>query len=874
MLKVPLNSATVEKVEFILINDPLFQTILWLLMFFVVFFVFVQTLRYFLRRRTNRSEAFRRDVLLVNIAKEAEEQAEKEQSGVKQKKDVKEAIAVAETLYANLSGSGFTRDFSYWKRRLYEFLTGEHRHIGLELVVQKGMIKFFVVTPHYLTEYTEQQIQAIYPTSQVTWIEDYNIFQPTSAIVGTYLTLTQNPVLPIKTYKNIDGDPLDGITNTLSKFGEDEGAAIQILIRPAKPKWRARAWEIAKKMHNGKSFSEATRGGSGWITFFFSVPLKMVEFIFKEIFHSSPKKPGEGGQSEEKPKNQATFQKEEDIIKIIEENSAKVWFEANVRVICSAAKKARAQALLRNIIGSFSQFTEHRINNGFRDSMLLRYGYFVDSFIYRHFSAWHKTIFSSEELSSIFHFPLPSSETPNIAWLTTRIAPPPLNLPEEGLIMGRSLYRGKDLLVRIRRDDRRRHVYIIGKSGVGKSVLLEQMASQDILNGEGMCFIDPHGDTVDWLLTYIPKHRIDDVIYFDPSDIERPMGLNMLEAEGVEEMDFATQEMIAIFYQLVSDPAMIGPMFEHNMRNAMFTLMANKEQPGTIADIPRIFTDTEFQKYSLQFVTDPIVRAFWEQEMAKTSDFHKSEMLGYLISKVGRFVENSLMRNIIGQPKSAFDFSEVMNRQKIVLVNLSKGKIGEINSNLLGLIIVSKLQMAALRRASLPESERKDFYLYIDEFQNYITDSIATILSEARKYRLNLNIAHQYMGQLTKNNDAKIREAVLGNAGTMVSFKIGIDDAEVIAKEFAPTVNTFDLVNVEAQHAYIKLLVKNQATRAFTLKTIFPERGDPLYAEKLKQLSRLKYGRDRAIVDAEIMERTKLGQATSEAASHGSEASK
>ncbi len=865
------SSYDLNAIEKNLLQDGNFVVAVWILGALIFIIVAARLLRFFLRKRTSRSEAFKRDVLFVTIAKEAEQQAEKEESGVKQKKDVKEAIAIAETLYSNLSGSEFTKDISYWKRRFVEYWCGEYRHIALEIVVHHGLIKFFVVTPHYMTEYTEQQIQAIYPTSQVQWIVDYNIFQPNAYILGTYLQLTQNPVLPIKTYKNIESDPLNGITNSLSKVEEEEGVAIQILIRPAQPKWRTKAWEIAKKMHNGKTFSEATRGGgAGWVSFIFSLPVQAIEFIFQEMFHSKSSNDNPLKSNEDK-KNPATFQKEEEIIKLIEDNSSKVWFETNIRVIVSAATKQRAQTLLRNVVGSFSQFTEHRMSNGLKDVMIWRKEKLIDSFIYRNFSELHKCVFSSEELASIYHFPLSTSEAPNIAWLTTRIAPPPPSLPLEGAILGRSLYRGKEVLVKLQRDDRRRHVYIIGKSGVGKSVLMEQMASQDIINGEGLCFIDPHGDTVDWLLSYVPPHRIDDVIYFNPGDTERPIGLNMLEAETVEEMDFATQEMIAIFYQLVSDPAMIGPMFEHNMRNAMFTLMANKEQPGTIADIPRMFTDTEFQKYALQFVTDPIVRSFWEQEMAKTSDFHKSETLGYLISKVGRFVENSLMRNIIGQQQSGFDFSDVMNSRKIVLVNLSKGKIGEINSNLLGLIIVSKLQMAALKRANLPESERKDFYLYIDEFQNYITDSIATILSEARKYRLDLIIAHQYMGQLVKNNDPKIKEAVMGNAGTMISFKVGIEDAEVVAREFAPSVNAFDLVNVEKQHAYIKLLVDNQATRAFTMKTIFPKRGDLKYAEKLKQLSRLKYGRDRVIIEAEILERMKLGQSPQKTNSRGSE---
>ena len=337
----------------------------------------------------------------------------------------------------------------------------------------------------------------------------------------------------------------------------------------------------------------------------------------------------------------------------------------------------------------------------------------------------------------------------------------------------------------------------------------------------------------------------------------------MLEFKTEEQKDFAVQEMIAIFYKLFP-PEMIGPMFEHNMRNVMLTLMADREYPGTIADIPRMFTDKSYQQYKIAKLADPVVRAFWEKEMAQTTDFHKSEMLGYLISKVGRFVENEMIRNIIGQPKSGFDFREVMDKKKILLINLSKGKTGEVNSSLLGLIIVSKLQMASMTRAELPEKDRNDFYLYIDEFQNFITDSIATILSEARKYRLDLILAHQYLGQLKdEKGQQKVLDAVLGNVGSMVVFRVGVEDAEIIAKELAPVFNEYDVVNIEKYRAYVKLLIDNTAAPAFDMEMLPPSAGNLELARSIKELSRLKFTRPRAVVEAEILERTKLGAPTS-----------
>jgi type IV secretory pathway TraG/TraD family ATPase VirD4 len=476
-------------------------------------------------------------------------------------------------------------------------------------------------------------------------------------------------------------------------------------------------------------------------------------------------------------------------------------------------------------------------------------------------------ILNTEELTSLWHLPTPFLETPNIKWLLSKKAPPPINLPSAGLLLGRNIYRGIETKVYMAREDRRRHMYILGRTGVGKTEMMKYMAVQDITNGEGLCIIDPHGDFIEDVLPHIPKHRAEDVILFDPFDTERPMGLNMLEVTSDSHKDFAVQEMISIFYKLVTDPAMLGPMFEHNMRNAMLTLMADEQHPGTLVEIPRIFTDTEFQKYKVSKLNDPIVRAFWEKEMAKTSDFHKSEMLGYLVSKVGRFVENSMMRNIVGQSKSSFNFREVMDSGKILLVNLAKGKVGEMNAKLLGLIIVSKIQMAALSRADQPEDERRDFYLYVDEFQNFITDAFSSILSEARKYKLNLIIAHQFLAQLQQGAgvhgaaSTDLRDAVFGNAGSMVSFRIGVEDAEIMAKEFAPTFNEFDLLNVDRYNAFIKLMINGTASKPFNIATYpLPKATveQRQTAEAIRQLSRLKFGRPRAEVEAEILEASQI----------------
>lgn len=778
--------------------------------------------------------AFQRCVLLVMMPKDQQqldERSERAPSGLK------EAMAVAEALFANLAG--IIRAQSWWSQLLY----GRQDHVGLEIVANQDVISFYLAVPRKYKEYVEQQVQAQYPDAQIDEVDDYNIFAPQSAIAGAYVVLKKRGIFPIRSYLKMESDPMNALTNVLSKFRQPDGAAIQLLVRPARHGWQSAGQKFVRSVILGKSGSSTgSTMGEVWKAAFPSQERQMKQQEYERTYRMSPL--------------------EEEQVKAVGEKVSKVGFEANIRVVVSAGDEARARINIENIINSFTQYTYPEVGNGFRRIQPGRRKHheLVTDFIYRRFHDHHKLILNTEELTSVFHFPLPSTETPNIRWLTAKRSAPPVVLPTEGITLGQSLYRGQELLVKMKRDDRRRHVYVIGKSGVGKSNLIINLAVQDIRAGEGVCVIDPHGDLIEDILQHVPPERADDVIIFDPSDMDRPMGLNMLEADTPEERDFAVQEMIAIFYKLFP-PEMIGPMFEHNMRNVMLTLMEDEAYPGTIADIPRMFTDTDFQKYKVSKVTDPVVRAFWEKEMAKTSDFHKSEMLGYLISKVGRFVENRMMRNIIGQSRSGFDFKKVMNERKILLVNLAKGKTGEVNSALLGLIIVSKLQMAALSRASLPPEQRHDFYLYIDEFQNFITDSVATILSEARKYRLNLIIAHQYMGQLLQGQDTKIRDAVLGNAGTIIAFKVGVEDAEIVARMFAPVFNQYDVLNIEKYNAYVKLLVDNQPVRAFNMRPLPPEQGNSQLAQRIKDISRLRFGRDRAAVENDIMARTKLGEA-------------
>jgi len=816
-----------------IIGSNLFGIILLIVSGIIFLLGIILLVRKFLRGEKAVPAALQKVILLITVPKESMQEEEKQ-------KLLEDILGIPETWFSTLGGMKSQRGMG-------AFMGGRTDHFSLEIVAHQGLITFYVVVPEYMREYMEQQIHAQHPRAQIEIVEDYNIFTPQSVVLAAVFGLRKPYIFPIRTYRSFDADPLNSLTNVISKVEKDEGVVIQYVVRSAKPDWHNWGARVVREVKKGKTLKEALakRGfirSIGYELFRTFFPKKEPELPQERISQLSPM--------------------EEETLKGIEEKASKAGMGVNIRIITSARTKERGETYLKNVIDSFSQYSLYEYGNGF-----VRKGgnknKIIKDFIYRNFSDKNKMILNTEEMASIFHFPLPTTETPNIRWLRARKAPAPTNMPQEGLVLGRNVYRGVETVVRIKRNDRQRHVYIIGKSGVGKSVLLSNMIIQDIQNGEGVAVIDPHGDLINDVLGHIPKERAEEVIHFNPSDLERPMGLNMLEVVNPEEKDFAVQEMIAIFYKLFP-PEMIGPMFEHNMRNVMLTLMEDEEHPGTITDIPRMFTDPAYQKYKLKKVKDPVVRAFWEKEMAKTSDFHKSEMLGYLISKVGRFVENSMMRNIIGQPKSGFNFEDAMNNKKILLINLAKGTTGEVNSSLLGLIIVSKLQMAAMKRASMPEEERKDFYLYIDEFQNFVTDSIATILSEARKYRLDLTIAHQYIGQLVQSQgDTKIRDAVFGNVGTMLAFRVGVEDAEMLAKEFEPTFNEFDVINVEMFTANIKLLIDNTASKPFNMQTYPPQPGNPEIAQAIIELSRMKYGCDRKVVEEEILEKSKLGEPAS-----------
>jgi hypothetical protein len=687
--------------------------------------------------------------------------------------------------------------------------------ISFEMVAKQEDIRFFVWAPKKLKDLVEKQINGNYPDAEIIETDEYNIFTNDGKVAYKSFQLGKGNIYPLKTFKDLATDPMGGITSALAKMGPGEAAAIQVVISPAESAWQKEGSHFISSTKKQESDPEKAK---------FSTPAKTLEAVENKVG-----KPG---------------------------------FETSIRIIAVSGDEASAKSHVANISSAFAQFNGDI--NTIKSRKIYRKGAFMEDFLYRYQPMFnlmsnHPSVLNSEELATIFHFPNKQITTPHIYWLNSKTAPAPAQIPNVGLHLGVSSYRGIKREVFISNEDRMRHIYIIGKTGTGKSEMLKDMILQDIRAGKGLCFMDPHGDAVEDILKLIPPERAEDVIYFNPNDTERPIGMNLLEAKTEDEKHFAATSIINLMYKLF-DPyktGIVGPRFEHGVRNAMLTVMA---EPGnTFVELMRAMTDSRYVQELLPKVTDPIIRRYWTDQIAQTSDFHKSEVLDYTVSKFGRFVTNKLIRNIIGQSQSSFDFRKVMDEGKILLINLAKGELGEENSNFLGLLLVPRILMAAMSRSDVSMDQRRDFYFYVDEFQNFATPDFAVILSEARKYRLGLCVANQFIGQV----EEEVKNAVFGNVGTIVSYRVGVTDANYLQHEFTPTFGEDDLLNVERYHAFIKTIVDNEPVPPFSMDTTkdiskIKAMESPRISEIIKEMSRLKYGRDEKLVEAEMNRRSQL----------------
>jgi len=775
-------------------------TIAFIVAITLVFFLITKHLR-----RKKLLQALNLKLLLISLPQQTKTN--------EQPKDFKDELNLSTQLFGILSGL----------KSPFVFEAAVH-HIGEE-------IHFYVAVPKESVAFVSRQIEGLWKEAKVEEAEDYNIFNPSGVNQGIYLKQKFSYVLPIRTYTEANIDTFAPILSGLSKINEvGEGAAIQVLVKPVPSNIKKTISQFIENLKKGVKLEEL---------------IKNKTFNFKDIEKAlNPKK---------KEKTEKII--DEEAIKILESKISHPLLEVNIRILVSAPSQYQADAILESISGSFSQFSAPR-----RQELKIvkprNFQKLIYQFSFREFDESQSMILNTEELASLFHLPASSTEIPKIKWLKAREAEPPANLPTKGTLIGESVFRGETKPVYITEDDRRRHIYIIGQTGTGKSTLMTNMVVDDICQNRGVCIIDPHGDLIEKILGLIPKERAEEVIVFDPSDIEKPLGMNMLEYDfnKPEQKTFVVNEMINIVQKLFGAvPEAFGPMWEQYTRNALLLLLEDApNEPATLMEMPRLFIDDEFRNRKLSRIKNPVVFDFWEKEAIKATGEHSlANMATYITSKFNNFTTNDYMRPIIGQTKSAFDFRQVMDEGKILLVNLSKGRIGDINANLLGMVITGKILMAALSRVDLAEDKRRDFNLYIDEFQNFTTDSIVTILSEARKYRLNMTIAHQFIGQLTE----KIRDAVFGNVGSIIAFRVGAQDAEFLVKQFAPVFNENDLINIDNFNAYVKILINSQTSKPFRIKTLPSAVGNKEIGEKIKEFSRLKYGRSRQEVEEEILKR-------------------
>ncbi len=763
------------------------------------------------------TRALNMSLFLVKVPLETKEEASPEER--------KNRIGVMEQFLTSLA--------SLREKRSFKQIFYGQPYIVLEMAVPfiGSEICFYLAVPKSYETYLEKQVYGFYPKATVERIEDYNIFNPQGFAAGGFFKLEKRNILPLKTYKDLETDPLESISNALSKIEETgEGGTIQIVLKSASKNWNKEGLAVIKRMGQGINFKDALRG---------KIPKKA--------------KPGE---PQIQPK---ILPSDEEIMKFLQAKLSKTGFQANVRLVFSAKTEQRAGELLSHAAGAFNQFSAPNLNSlKFKKAKGGRLKKICFNFSFRLFNRKENIILNSEEVAGIFHFPLTRITSPKLRWLKSKEANPPANLSKEGIVLGKSIFRGEETIVRMANDDRRRHLYIVGQTGTGKTTLMLDMIRQDIESGNGLCFIDPHGDSAEKILGFVPSERAEDVIYFNPADVERPMALNILEFDPdyPEYKTFLTNEVISIFKKLwEAIPEAFGPVLEQYMRNALLLVMDDPESGSTLLEVPKVLADQEFRHYKLSKSNNTVVKDFWIKEAEKAGgDAALANIVPYITSKTNIFLANDVMRPILCQQKSAFDFREIMDGKKIFIANLSKGKLGDVNSNLLGLIIVGKILMAAFSRVDTPEEKRPDFYLYIDEFQNFTTESIAIILAEARKYRLDLVVAHQFIAQLKEN----IRDAVFGNVGSMVAFRVGANDAEFLAKQYEPTFSQQDLINIDNFNAYLKLLINNQTSTPFNIRIPFKKEGSPEIMEKIRELSRLKYGRERKIVEKEIQERSNI----------------
>ncbi|MES2059758.1 MAG: TraM recognition domain-containing protein [Patescibacteria group bacterium] len=756
----------------------------------------------------------------------------KDEDGSGREKEVKQMLSSMEQLYAGLLSLAKDRDDAF----------------AIEIANPEGSeeVAFFVSVPIDKKELFEKQILSVFPRAKLfEKKDDYNIFNYDGVATAMEGSILDNPLYPIKTYDKFDFDPLHIIMNAFSKIDKNgEGVALQIVMRPDFENYLEHYKAALRDLEKGEKAHIATDVRHTMGGHFLKTAKLLAGEAVREIF--SPKSGSEKAEPNKRAEENKTM------IEEIREKISSPILHANLRIVASAKSRERAEKIAYEISSSFNQFENTQgAKIKFAPVAEKNVVDYVKKFVYRSFEESEDMPLSIKEAVGFMHFPSSEILSREVKTSKAATASLPVGLPTKGTLLGINVDRNVSSNVFITPEDRLRHFYAIGQTGTGKTTLLKNMIAQDIINGEGVCMIDPHGSDIQDILSIIPRERYEDVIYFDPGYTERPMALNMLEYDPrfPEQKTFVVNEMLSIFNKLFDMKVAGGPMFEQYFRNAVLLVMEDPASGNTLLDVSRVLSNKPFRELKLASCKNPIVVQFWKEIADKAGgEASLQNVVPYITSKFDVFLANDIMRPIISQEHSTFNFREVMDKKKILLVNLSKGRLGDINANLIGLILVGKILMAALSRADSFGADLPPFYLYIDEFQNITTDSISQILSEARKYKLSLTIAHQFIAQLEDD----IKDAVFGNVGSIASFRVGADDAEYLAKQFEPVFTENDLLNLDNRNCYMKLLSGGRPVRPFSMQTLPPEKGDTGVVEKLKELSYLTYGKERSLIEEEI----------------------
>lgn len=714
-------------------------------------------------------------------------------------------------------------------------------HISLEIAAIGQRIRFFIWTPKHLQAFVEGQIYAQYPTVQIyEQNDDYADRKMNQTVIcSTDLKLTDNETLPIKTFPSFEVDPLAAITATLAKLDkEDEEMWIQILGRPLADDWHKRGDKSVKRIKSGGGLLGGSNGNFlGYAA---------------EAMAALARPPSQSGEGKSEP---TISERDKTRISAIQEKGTKLGYQVKVRILYAGHDQQTARLRMQALIGAFKQFNSTNLN-GFEAKPISYNREKQLEFKTRHFID-KGFILNIEELASLFHLPHTTVETPNIVWATVKTAEPPPNVPvlikgqeNEISLMGITNFRGDNTVFGLNRGDRGRHIYILGQTGTGKSGALELLTISDIYYDQGFAIIDPHGDYAQNILTYIPKRRVKDVVYFNPADTDHPIGFNPLEITDKTLKGHISSELVGVLKRLFAESW--GPRLEYILR---YTLLALLDYPNsTMLDVTRMLTDKKFRANVINYIDDPVVKNFWQTEFASWNDKFASEAVAPVLNKVGAFTANPMIRNIIGQPKSTFNIRQIMDEGKILIVNLSRGLMGEDNAGILGAMMVTKIQLAAMGRADMPEAKRRPFYLYVDEFQNFATDSFAVILSEARKYALNLTVANQYISQMSQ----PVRDAVFGNVGTILSFRVSPDDAPFLTKYFEPQFEATDLIQLHNRHFMISMSISGEKAPPFSAKTLNLPEAQEDNTPEIIHITQTHYSRDKADVDA-LIRRNTLG---------------